>query len=127
MNNNLFDLNLMLELQKAFVKKDNVNFSEDSVVAAIATAASKIALASQKFDESLIADQVIELYKKSDNENVYSMIGMGPQYVRANIGYSVDFNNYGAVTGEYSANETQYDSIFNKLKYRSNIKESIIK
>ena len=121
MDERLFDLRLMSQLQKTFVSKENVDFTQPNVVAALATAASKVAFASGEFDEGLVCEQILDLYQKLDDENTKAMVGMGPQYVGDAIGYDVDFNDYGAITGEYLNNKDNYDKTFNSLNSRAEL------
>ena len=93
---------LVLAAMDAVCKKP-VDLNDPKVVAAIITAASSMALATDKYSKEVTAESLLEAFKALDNEEITNLIGMGPQYVKQSIGYSIDFNDYGAACAAYES------------------------
>lgn len=112
------DLKLKQDLDKLFNAK-GADINEPNIVASVITAASKMARCSDIATEEMTVEQLLELYKKNDDTLVTSIIGMGPQYVQSNIGYSTDFNDYGNAMATYNANKEGYDSVYSNIAQRA--------
>lgn len=107
------DLTILINsrLQTLFVNKE-VDMTADNVNAAIVTAASKMAIPSRIIGQ----DEVATVLSEDLSDQAKSMIGMGPQYVKEIIGYSVDFNDAGAALMEYSTLKDEYDMLYIYIK-----------
>lgn len=99
------------------VCKNQVDLKKPEVVASIITAASRMAVATDKYSPDVTCESLIEAFNASDNNEVISLIGMGPQYVKSNIGYSIDFNDYGAACAAYEADKEKYNRLFSQAQY----------
>ena len=110
------DLNILIngEIQMLFVDKE-VDMTADNVNAAIVTAASKMAIPAGIIGEN----EVAETLSADLSEEAKSMIGMGPQYVKQIIGYSVDFNDASAALKEYTTFKDEYDALYAYIKQLS--------
>ena len=97
-------------LQMIFVNKQ-VRW-DDNVKAAIITAASKMAIPGGIVEENTVVD----VLSKDMSDQAKSMIGMGPQYVKQIIGYSVDFNDASAALQEYTTIKDEYDALYLYIK-----------
>ncbi len=114
----LRDALLKNNLEKQFVINKS-NLDEPQVLAAMITAASKMAKCTDNVDENMVVDEILDLYRKAEDVGVTSLIGMAPQYVRNNIGYAVDFNDYNSAIMAYKANVEAYDKIYYGILKRS--------
>lgn len=115
------DLRLKNGLNSMFnVKGSDIN--EPNVVAAVITAASKMARCTEIITEDMTVEQLLDLYQKVGDAQVMSLVGMGPQYVKNNIGYAVDFNDIASAQVAYQANKKSYDELYSKISERSMIK-----
>jgi len=112
------DLELRRKVESVFnQKKSDIN--EPAVLAAIITAASNMARCSELVTEEVTVEQLLDLYQKSDDSIIGGLIGMGPQYVKANIGYSVDFNDYANSMAAYNADKQSLDIMYAEILNRS--------
>ncbi len=105
--------------KKLFLKKDGVNLEDAHILASMITAASKMAICADGGNEYETMDELLDLYGKTGDKNVSDLIGMGPQYVRSNIGFSVDFMDYSCATAAYLADKDQYDQYYGMVHMRS--------
>lgn len=118
------DLQLLSKLHEVFLKND-ASVADAQVLAALITAASKMAGYSEvQVTEEMTAQQLLDLYGRADDEKVTELIGMGPQYVAQNIGYSVDFNDFSVANANYKANKNNYDSVYRQVALRADQMES---
>lgn len=112
------DLMLKKNLESTFnIKKANIN--EPIVLISMITAASKMANCSSVVTEQTTIEQLLDLYQKSDNNEITSLIGIGSQYVKNNIGYAVDFNDIESALIAYQANKQVYDKIYSDISQRA--------
>lgn len=109
------------KLESIFVKQE-ADLTLPHNLGALITAASKMAIPSSIIDEYTTMDELISLYNAS--EEAKSLIGMGPQYVKTNIGYSVDFQDYNAATTTYNASKGSYDELYQMILNRSEERQS---
>ncbi len=118
------DMELKKLLESIFIKNSDVNLSQPNVIAAVITAASNMASVSDitNSSETLMSDIVrtegLELYGKTDDEMVNRLIGMGPQYVKPVIGYSVDFMDWNSARLNYENQKAEYDQLYTGMMER---------
>lgn len=122
------DENIVLinETINLFVKK-NVNLSSPNIVAAILTASSEMAKFSDIVSEEESLQILEPLFNPTGAEQVKALIGMNPNYVKSNIGYSVDFRDYASATAEYNSQKEKYDKLYNSIKNYDIIHQNNIK
>lgn len=109
------------KLRECFIKKE-IKDKSSNVLASLITAASKISSFSEVIGEEETMEELMELYEIE--EETKQLIGMPPQYVKASIGYSVDFLDYGSAKIAYDSNKREYDEIYNRLYNRSQERNS---
>ena len=97
--------------------KMQVDLNKPAVIASIITAASRMAISTDKYSSDVTAESLLEAFNALDNEAITSLIGIGPQYVKQNIGYSIDFNDYGAASVAYESDKFNYDRVFSQAQY----------
>lgn len=102
---------LKLHTEKTFIKK-NCDRTANNVRASLITAASKMANASDLVSEADTLDVLIDAFGVREIPEVVELIGMGPQFVKPSIGYSVDFNDVSAVMSAYNAEKETYDQYY---------------
>lgn len=112
----LDELLLKNKLNDCFVKKD-LKDMDSRAIAALITAVSKMANISEIIGEIETMDELIDLYQVE--KETEQLIGMAPQYVQSSIGYSIDFNDYGASKKAYDGNKSIYDEIYIRIYNRS--------
>lgn len=100
-----------LYTEKTFIKKE-CDRTANNVRAALITAASKMANASELVSEADALDVLISAFGVQDTPEVMELIGMGPQFVNPSIGYAVDFNDAGVVMAAYNAEKATYDQYY---------------
>ena len=106
---------LVDETMNLFVKK-NVDLSLPSIVASILTAASEMAKVSSIVSEEEALEVLESLFNPTDSAQVNALIGMNPNYVKSNIGYSIDFKDYASAVTGYNAQKEKYDKLYNSIK-----------
>ena len=106
------DVFLKSNLENLFVK-NGASVESPQVIGAIVTSAGAMALQSEKVSREDTIAELLDLYGKTDDEEVNQLVGMGPQYVSKLIGFSVNFNDYGNASLEYQQRKSQYDDIYN--------------
>lgn len=104
---------------EAVFNQSRADIEDPAVLAAIITAASKMARCSEMVTEDVTVEQLLDLYEKVGDPGLTKLIGMGPQYVKANIGYSVDFNDYANSMAYYTANKATLDSMYTDISNRA--------
>ena len=104
---------------EALFNQSKADVNDPAVLAAIITAASKMARCSEMVTEDITVEQLLDLYEKVDDPGLTKLIGMGPQFVKANIGYSVDFNDYGSSMANYNQNKELYDGLYSDISNRA--------
>ena len=97
--------------------KMQVDLNKPAVIASIITAASRMAVSTDKYSSDVTTESLLEAFNALDNEAITSLIGIGPQYVKQNIGYSIDFNDYGAACAAYESDKFNYDRVFSQAQY----------
>ncbi len=122
------------EIEDKFLKRNLESLfitngaSTDSpqVLGAMITAASSMALQSEKISKEDTITELLNLYEKSDDKEVNQFIGIGPQYVKPLTGYAVDFNDYSAAHMAYQQQMDLYNNIYDEIEVRLNQKSSEI-
>lgn len=118
--------NLVNEIVKNKAKelfvKNGADLSKDNNIAALITAAAGMSKVTEIVSSDIVIEELLELYGKNENEDVKSLIGMGPQYVKQNIGYSIDFNDYSASLNAYNTEKENYDFLYKELKSMNDVK-----
>lgn len=109
------ELFLINETMNIFVKQ-NVNLNLPIIVASILTASSKMAKYSDIVTDNETLEVLQPLFNPTDDEQVKKLIGLSPDYVKNNIGYSVNFNDYASALAEYQSHKEQYDKLYNSIK-----------
>lgn len=104
------------KIEGLFVKQET-DLTLPNTLGALITAASKMASPSEIVDEHTSIDELINLYNAS--EETKNLIGMSPQFVKANIGYSVDFQDYNAAATAYNVDKENYDELYHMILNRS--------
>lgn len=122
MNESLIDEIIINKVENLFVKKE-LNEKNSAVIAAIITAASEMAKCSDIIDSETMVTQLLDLYKKNENEEVKSLIGMAPEYVNNNIGYSVDFRDFSSAKVNYDIEKAKYDEVYTEIGARAKTEE----
>lgn len=107
---------LKQKLNEIFVKKE-INIENPNCMAALITAASKMATYSNRIDEFTTIDELVDLYMAS--EETKQLIGMAPQYVKANIGYSIDFNDFNVAENAYRSEKNAYNELYYRIAKRN--------
>ena len=105
-------------LEKTFIL-NKAPTSEPQVLAAMITAAAKMAKCSNYTSEEVVVDEILDLYQKTEDMEVASLIGMSPQNVEQFIGYPVNFKDYKSVIIAYENDEEYYDKIYYGILKRS--------
>lgn len=109
------ELFLINETINIFVKQ-SVNLNLPIIVASILTASSKMAKYSEIVTDNETLEVLHPLFNPTDDEKVKKLIGLSPDYVKNNIGYSVNFNDYDSALAEYQSHKEQYDKLYNSIK-----------
>ena len=110
-------LRIMNMAYHLFLKKIVVNTKAPNVVAAIITAASKMAIAAGA-DEDATREFLIEAFGELVNEEARKFIdkGISPTFVQSIIGFSTDFNDSGLASVAYESQKDDYDSFYRTIK-----------
>ena len=109
-------MTLKIAALDVFCKKQ-VDLKRPEVIASIITAASGMAVATDKYSSDVTMESLLEAFDSLDNETITNLVGMGPQYVKQNIGYSVDFNDYGGALAAYESDKDNYNRVFSQAQY----------
>lgn len=117
--------------RKLFVHKE-ADLTKPNVIAAIATAAGGMALAADpevEASKQKVSDAVVQSYGAMENEMVQQMLDtMSPSDVKAVIGFSPDFTDFGHAYAVYKAQKEEYDQLFtlaNQLEIHKEEKKSL--
>ncbi len=119
-----YDLAILSRSNNLFLKKDVDTFSDD-VVASIVTAAMEMSKFAEipYTTEDTVKEELLDIYKKKDSEEVLELIGSAPQFVKNSIGFSVDFKDFNKGTLAYQADKESYDSLYQMIEKRKSSKE----
>lgn len=89
------------------------------VMAGMITAASEIAMASDKISRDTVIEELGDLYNVLDNKEVDENIGNGIQFVNPLTGFSVNYKDYGASRAYYESIQVILDEYYDKINKRS--------
>lgn len=119
------DLSLKKQLENTFIKKEDIqNIYEPNVLAAMITSASMMAIVSEgNASKEMTTEELLDLYGKTEDKNVTDLIGMPPNFVKMNTGYSVDFQNYSEASVAYQSEKETYDRIYEKIYSRNEMRK----
>ena len=107
-----------------FIKKEDIDFGANNVVAGIINAASYMAIASEIVDRDATMDVLIDAYGVRENKEVNDLIGiMEPSAVKAATGFATDFMDYGAAKLAYDSQKEKFDKLYNGVKAYSELKQ----
>ncbi len=117
----LKDLCLKNQLERTFIKKEeHMNVSSPNILAALITASSMMAIPSDGIaTRQMVETELLDLYGKAEDEQVLQLIGMSPSFVKTNIGFSVDFQDYSSAYVAYQAEKDTYDKIYEQISNRN--------
>ncbi len=117
MNYNLYLLSKSKEL---FLKKEDANIADSEVVASIITAAKEMSNYAPipYTEEDTVTQELLEVYQRSDDEEVKELIGTSPQYVKNAIGFSIDFKDANQASLAYEAEKEKYDDFYRTIEKR---------
>lgn len=118
MNQDLQDLVLKEKVEKVFIQ-NQADINQPSVLAAMITAASQMAIQSNGLaTPDMTTDELLNLYEKSDDQQVTDLIGMSSAFVKTNIGYSVEFEDASLATMAYNSIKSTYDEVYRSIAIR---------
>lgn len=103
--------------KELFVNKE-VDLQAPNIIASIVEAGGYMALASDT-DICKKADAIqglLEAYNSKGVPEVESLVeSLNPNFVKANIGYAVDYMDFGAASAAYKAQKQSYDQLYNYI------------
>ncbi len=115
-----YDVELKAKVENTFLKKPEASIEQPSVLAAMITAASQMANASDGITTPYTTtEELLDLYGKSEDGKVTSLLGMQSSYIKLNTGYSVEVEDMGAAAATYQAQQATYDEIYNRIAERA--------
>lgn len=109
------EMGLKGQLRELFVK-NGAELKANHELAALITAASKMARPSEIASEDDVLEVLADLYQVRGKKEVTNLVGMGPQFVKSAIGYSTDFNDLARSIMAYQAQKEEYDTLYQTIK-----------
>lgn len=109
-------------LKETFVKQE-VDMNNPIVLASIISAASGMANVSDIISEEKTRDELLNLYSQGENTELRNMSYINSNYVKHNIGYSVEFEDYGKASTCYNAQKDVYDKLYGQISELSKTHE----
>lgn len=100
---------------KFFVQKE-IDLNEPTVIAAIISAAKGMALCSSTVTPENVIDAMINAFDVKENADAQRLIGMGPSFVSAIIGFSINFEDPMAASLNYNLQNGEYEALFSTIK-----------
>ena len=83
------------------------------------TAASQMAVQSNGITTpDITVEELLHLYEKTGEREVTDLIGMSSSFVKANIGYSVEFEDSNLAATAYNSMKSEYDELYQKIATR---------
>lgn len=114
------DVSLKQNVEKMFIKKTDANIQQPSVMAAVITAASAMSRESNGLaTPEMTTEELLDLYGKTDDGMVTSLLGMQSSYIKLNTGYSVEVEDMGSAAANYRAEQEAYDTMYGQIAERS--------
>lgn len=120
MDKNSADAILKKYAESIFVDpRKKADMSKPNNIAALITAATKMSHHSGKLaTPDMTTTQLLDVYGVSDDKKVTDLLGMSSNYVKSNIGYSVDLEDISASKANYNAQQGTYDELYSILAMR---------
>lgn len=94
--------------EKIFIKKE-CDINQPHIIASMITAAAEMAKASDTVSREQVIDVLAEIYNAKDNQQIGNIPS---SFVKSNIGYSVDFNDYNGVQVNYGVD---YERLYSEI------------
>lgn len=114
------DMELKTKVETTFIKNPDANIEQPSVLAAMITAASQMASASNGITTPYTTtEELLDLYGKAEDGMVTSLLGMQSSYIKLNTGYSVEVEDMNAAAVNYQAQQVEYDAIYRQISERA--------
>ena len=71
----------------------------------------------------MTTEELLDLYGKTDDGQVTSLLGMSSAYIQLNTGYSVQVEDMGAASANYRAQKPVYDMIYGQIAERARVRQ----
>lgn len=114
------DMSLKRNVEKMFIKKSDADIQQPSVMAAVITAASAMSRESNGLaTPEMTTEELLDLYGKTDDGMVTSLLGMQSSYIKLNTGYSVEVEDMGSAAANYRAEQEAYDAMYGQIAERA--------
>ncbi len=114
------DIELRARVENTFIKSPEADIAQPSVLAAMITAASAMSRESNGVaTPEMTTEELLDLYGKTEDGQVTSLLGMASPYIRLNTGYSVQVEDMGAAAANYRAMQAEYDAIYGQIAERA--------
>ncbi len=114
------DLELKRSVENIFITDEKkADVVQPHVLAAMITAASAMSIPSGITTPEVATEELLDLYGKTDDGKVTSLLGMSSSYIKLNTGYSVEVEDMGSAYANYSAQKEEYDQLYSGIAERS--------
>ncbi len=118
------DIVLKRNVENVFVDKSKADVTQPHVLAAMITAASAMSRESEGIaTPDMTTEELLDLYGKTDDGQVTSLLGMSSAYIQLNTGYSVQVEDMGAASANYRAQKPVYDMIYGQIAERARVRQ----
>ena len=118
------DIVLKRNVENVFVDKSKADVTQPHVLAAMITAASAMSRESEGIaTPDMTTEELLDLYGKTDDGQVTSLLGMSSAYIQLNTGYSVQVEDMGAASANYRAQKPVYDMIYGQIAERARVRK----
>lgn len=77
-----------------------------------------MSLVSNIVSKENVISELSNLLGSEEDKRVSSLIGMNPNYVKAAIGYAVDFSDYDRTSIAYNSQKEEYDKLYTDINTR---------
>lgn len=118
------DTILKRNVENVFVDKSKADVAQPHVLAAMITAASEMSRESEGIaTPEMTTEELLDLYGKTEDGQVTSLLGMSSAYIQLNTGYSVQVEDMGAASANYRAQKPVYDMIYGQIAERARVRQ----
>ena len=118
------DIVLKRNVENVFVDKSKADVTQPHFLAAMITAASAMSRESEGIaTPDMTTEELLDLYGKTDDGQVTSLLGMSSAYIQLNTGYSVQVEDMGAASANYRAQKPVYDMIYGQIAERARVRQ----
>lgn len=118
------DAILKRNVENVFVDKSKADVAQPHVLAAMITAASAMSRESEGIaTPEMTTEELLDLYGKTEDGQVTSLLGMSSAYIQLNTGYSVQVEDMGAASANYRAQKPVYDMIYGQIAERARVRQ----